>query len=120
MTFLIDTGILLRLVNRDDELHEPIRSALRALKHRNEQIVTTLQNMSEFWNVCTRPSSARGGLGLTLEQTEKRLRLLERVLTVLPEASDLYQQWRELVIFHRVAGAKVHDAKLVAAMNLHG
>jgi predicted nucleic acid-binding protein len=79
-----------------------------------------LQNISEFWNVCTRPQSARGGLGLTMEQAERRLRVLERIFTVLPEPSSLYSTWRQLVISHRVLGVQVHDAKLVAAMTLHG
>jgi predicted nucleic acid-binding protein len=39
---------------------------------------------------------------------------------VLPEPAGLYERWRELVLSHRVPGVQVHDAKLVAAMNLHG
>ena len=39
---------------------------------------------------------------------------------MLPEPAGLYERWRELVLSHRVQGVQVHDAKLVAAMSLHG
>jgi hypothetical protein len=55
MPCLLDTGILLRVVNRQDALHEVTRLAVRMLKIRGDETVTTLQNISEFWNVCTRP-----------------------------------------------------------------
>lgn len=66
MLFLVDSGILLRLVNRSDAEHAKVRAALRLLKQRGDSLVTAAQNMSEFWNVCTRPASARGGYGLSL------------------------------------------------------
>jgi predicted nucleic acid-binding protein len=120
MPCLLDTGILLRVVNRQDALHEVTRLAVRMLKIRGDETVTTLQNISEFWNVCTRPPpTARGGQGFTVEQTERRLSLVERFVRILPEPAGLYGQWRNPVIAHRVLGVQVHDAKLVAAMNLH-
>ncbi|HSZ54720.1 MAG TPA: type II toxin-antitoxin system VapC family toxin [Tepidisphaeraceae bacterium] len=120
MAVLIDTGVLLRIPNRNDPLHLNVRAAFRGLQSHGEQLVATLQNMSEFWNVCTRPASARGGFGLTIEQAEKRLRLLERLVTILPDPPALYERWREIVLSHRVSGVQVHDAKLVAGMALHG
>ena len=51
MKYLLDTGILLRVVNRDDPLHADVRRALRRLKDGGHVLVTTPQNMSEFWNV---------------------------------------------------------------------
>ena len=119
MPVLLDTGILLRLPNRNDPRHIDVRRAVRHLQNSGERLVTTLQNVSEFWNVCTRPASARGGLGLTFEQAEKRLRLLERIATVLREPPDLYDAWRRTILAHCVLGVQVHDAKLVAAMELH-
>lgn len=120
MAVLLDTGILLRVLHREDPLHQQTRAAVRAMNNRQVETVTTLQNISEFWNVSTRPMSARGGFGLTIEQAERRLRLLERFITVLPEPAGLYERWRELVLSQRVLGVQVHDAKIVAAMNLHG
>ena len=35
------------------------------------------QNIAEFWNVCTRPTG-KNGLGLTPQETEDRMKGLER------------------------------------------
>ena len=32
----------------------------------------------------------------------------------------MYREWKRLVTQHEVRGAKVHDTRLVAAMNVHG
>ena len=114
--YLADTNILLRFLLRNDPAYPIIRQAVRTLKTRREQVVTTPQNIAEFWNVCTRPTTARGGLGLNIEATERRVRLLERHFRVLPDNSATYQQWKALVLAHHVRGVQVHDARIVAAM----
>lgn len=120
MAWLIDTGVLLRLVNRADPNHADIRRALRELRSRGESLVATAQNLVEFWNVCTRPASARGGYGLAVDVAERKLRLLERVFALLPDAPAVCQEWRRLVVAHGVVGVQVHDARLVAAMKTNG
>jgi predicted nucleic acid-binding protein len=42
------------------------------------------------------------------------------VLTRLPDSPATYEEWKRLVITYAVGGAKVHDARLVAIMNVHG
>jgi predicted nucleic acid-binding protein len=118
--YLADTNILLRFLLRYDPAYLAIRQAVRILKTRREQLVTTPQNITEFWNVCTRPTTARGGLGLSIEATERRVRLLERHFHVLPDSPGIYQEWRTLVLAHGVVGVQVHDARLAAAMKMHG
>jgi len=120
MRYLLDTGVLLRLLNREADLHDVIRRAVRTLKQQRHECVSTLQNLCEFWNVCTRPQAARGGLGLTFDETLRRLRTIERVTTVLPELPTVTSRWKELVILHKVQGVQVHDTRLVAAMDVSG
>lgn len=120
MAYLLDTGILLRLINRADQEHVLIRKALVDLRRNGHALVTTFQNLTEFWNVCTRPSTARGGYGFSTALTERKLRIIERVATLLPDSPAAYPIWRQLVCDNSVAGAKVHDAKLVALMLVHG
>jgi predicted nucleic acid-binding protein len=120
MTYLADTNILLRFLLRNDPAYPTVRRAVRLLKSRREQLVTTPQNIAEFWNVCTRPATARGGLGLSVEATDMRVRLLERHFRVLPDTPAIYPMWRTLVLAHNVSGVQVHDARIVAAMLVHG
>jgi predicted nucleic acid-binding protein len=118
--YLVDTNILLRFLLPNDPAYSVIRRAVGILKTRRERVVTTSQNIAEFWNVCTRPPTARGGLGLTVEATERRLRLLERHFHLLPDHPEIYNHWKLLVTTHNVIGVQVHDARLVAAMIANG
>jgi len=49
-----------------------------------------------------------------------RLRLLERHFPVLPDSPFVYERWKTLVLVHKVIGVNVHDARLAAAMLVHG
>ena len=41
-------------------------------------------------------------------------------IAVLPDALATYLEWRRLVVAYAVAGAAVHDARLVASMKVYG
>jgi predicted nucleic acid-binding protein len=120
MNVLTDTGVLLRLAERADSHHATVRHAVRALRTRGDTLVAAPQNVAEFWNVCTRPVTARGGFGLPVEETDRRVRLIERLVQILPDTADAYRHWRHLVVAHAVRGVQVHDARLVAWMLAHG
>src|SRR5439155_11141842 len=113
-----DTGI--RLLDPAAPHRPAIRQTLRLLRGRGDEPVTSPQNMAEFWNVCTRPAAARGGFGLSVPQTERRVRVLERLFRVLPDSLAAYGLWRQLVVRHGVHGVQVHDARLVGWMQAHG
>jgi predicted nucleic acid-binding protein len=115
-----DSGILLRLINRADAQHARVRASARILKQRGDVLVTTAQNLAEFWNVCARPVTARGGFGLSLAETQRRLRLLERRVRILPDSSASFPIWRQLVVAQAVMGVQVHDARLMTLMMTHG
>ena len=119
MPYLVDTNILLRLLQRGDPHHQAIRVALRTLRQRGEQLCFTPQNLVELWCVCTRPTTANG-FGLTVMETERRARVIERLLTLLPDSPAMHVEWRRLVVVHAVSGVQVYDARLVAAMHVHG
>jgi predicted nucleic acid-binding protein len=119
MPYLADTNVLLRLVQRNDPDHRSIRVALRDLRGRGEEIFFAPQNLVEFWCVCTRPTSANG-FGLSIPETDRRARIIERLFTVLPDGPGVLAEWRRLVVAHAVSGVQVHDARLVALMRVHG
>jgi predicted nucleic acid-binding protein len=57
---------------------------------------------------------------MTASQAEAELARIERIFPLLPEVPEIYAEWRRLVVTHEVMGIQVHDARLVAAMRVHG
>ena len=119
MRYLVDTNVLLRLLQRNDPNYSTIRQTVRILIGRGDDLCCAPQNIVEFWNVCTRPVTVRGGFGLTLAETDRRVRLLERIFTILEETPAVYTEWRRLVVDNSVAGVQVHDARIVSIMHVH-
>ena len=118
MAVLLDTNILLRLL-QPHHPHSPLAErALNTLRKRNEVLNLTTQNLVEFWAAVTRPVD-ENGLGFTTEQAEAEVDTLTRLFVLLPEF-PLLQEWRRLVSAYRVSGKNTHDARLVAAMIVHG
>lgn len=119
MRWLIDSNVLLRGMEKSDPRYALTRQAVGMLLARGDELCITLQSLAEFWNVCTRPATARGGLSLTVAETDRRIRIVERYFTFLPEPPAVRTHWRSLVVTHQVQGVQVHDARLVAAMATH-
>lgn len=118
MAILLDTNILLRIAQPHSAQAPIAERALSALHQRNESLHIASQNLVEFWAVATRPV-AENGLGMTVEQAMGQLLALKRLFTLLPEA-PLQSEWEQLVTTYRVSGKNSHDARLVAAMMVHG
>ena len=114
MAYLFDTNVFIRLAGRNDPLRQVSVDALRKLRSRNEVLCFTPQVMSEFWNVCTRPVAARGGLGLSLAQTNRKARLIERHFVLLPDSLASFQEYSPIVASaasHRKVASSRHHAK---------
>jgi predicted nucleic acid-binding protein len=120
MPVLVDTGILLRAFVKADPNCEAIRAAVRQLRRRNQELVTSFQNVAEFFNVSTRPISARGGYGLSGKIVDARVAFIERLCRRLVEDDGAYQHWKRLISKYNVTGVAVHDARLAAIMLAHG
>lgn len=118
MNYLIDTNILLRLVEQNSPHHADAQTAVDKLLKRGDTLFITLQNISEFWNVCTRPKD-KNGLGFSVAEADAELKQIEQVFDLLPDTAEVYQNWRELVVKHSVSGVQVHDAKIAASMKAH-
>ena len=41
-------------------------------------------------------------------------------MTLLPDNAAVYAQWRKIIVQYGVSGVQVHDARLAAAMYIHG
>ena len=119
-SYLLDTGVLLRAFDRTFAEHEQIRDFLRQSRARGDELVTTTQNLAEFWNVSTRPQSARGGFGRSTAETRRRLDFIERYMTVETDNHRSFHCWKKLLMDHDIKGTSVHDARLVAIMAARG
>jgi len=119
MSSLLDTNVLLRVAHKNDPLRQVSLAAIRTLRTSREPLYYTPQILAEFWNVCTRPASARGGFGLSPRETERRAKIIEHYLDLLPDSLATYLEWRRLLVTHTISGVAVHDARIVASMKVY-
>jgi len=117
--WLLDTNILLRM-SKSDDLHYPmISAALRALVSQGARFCFTSQTLGEFWNASTRPLD-KNGFGLSVPETDRIARVIERDFQLLPDSRGVHERWRQLLVTHDIKGVQVHDARLAASMYVHG
>ena len=116
---LLDTNVLLRTLQPAHPQRAVADVAIQRLAQRGEALQIVPQNLVELWAVATRPTFVNG-LGLTAAQTQGELTRLKSLFNLLTETPALYPVWESLVIAHQVVGKQTHDARLVAAMQVHG
>lgn len=117
--YLLDTNVLLRRIQRTHPNHLVARKAIKTLQFRGDTVCIVPQNLIELWAVSTRPV-ASNGFGLLPEQANRVTLRLEKLFPLLRDSGEIYDEWRSLVLTYGVSGKNVHDARLVAAMKVHG
>jgi predicted nucleic acid-binding protein len=117
--YLVDTNVLLRWLKPEDRGYPLVVSAIDIILQRSAVLCYTSQNVAEFWNTCTRPL-ARNGYGLSPQEADSRVRYFEERMQLLADSLTVHQEWRTLLVSHSVSGVQVHDARLVAAVRVHG
>jgi predicted nucleic acid-binding protein len=116
---LVDTNTLLRTLQPLHPQRETARSAIKTLMAQGRELQLVPQNLMELWVVATRPV-AQNGLGLAIPQATSELMRLKSMFPLLPDTAAIYLVWESLVIQYRVSGKPAHDARVVAAMKVHG
>lgn len=117
--YLLDTNILLRLVDVKTAQHALVREAIETLLGRQDRIVLVPQVLYESWVVATRPNT-HNGLGWDAARVHQEIVLLRERFELLFDLPEVFSNWLELVSAHEVLGKQAHDARLVAAMQAHG
>lgn len=119
MTVLVDTNVLLRQFEPGHAHHRAAVDSIERLVLSGDPVFVTAQNIAEFWASATR-TPAQNGLGLSVPVVVSAVDHMERVFTLLPDHPAIYAVWKRLVMTHGVIGSQVYDARLVAAMTVHG
>jgi predicted nucleic acid-binding protein len=102
--------------------HPQFETAIRALEilpAQGRDLHIVPRNLIELWVVATRPVE-QNGLGMTPTAAAVEVARLKSMFVLLPDTSAIYPVWERLVTLHRVSGKPAHDARLVAAMQVHG
>jgi predicted nucleic acid-binding protein len=119
MSTLLDTNLLLRSTQPTHPQWQPATDAVNALLAQGEQLCLVPQNLYEYWVVCTRPI-AQNGLGMTAAEAEVKIAEHKQLFSILNDTPAILPEWERLVTQHQVLGKNAHDARLVAAMLVHG
>jgi len=116
---LVDTNILIRLIQPHHPLSRVAGDAITLLRSQNRRLCLVPQNLIEFWTVATRPIEVNG-LGLSTVAARFEIERLEQFFVLLQETPAIYATWKRLVFAYQVSGKLTYDARLVAAMQVHG
>lgn len=119
MSYLIDTSVIIRTIHNDSLQQIPAINALAKLRSQGEMLCVVPQNLIEFWAVATRPISANG-VGLSIEEAESEIAQIKLHFVLKTEDKTIFENWQRLVKTYRVSGKTTHDARIVAAMQMHG
>jgi predicted nucleic acid-binding protein len=116
---LVDTKILNRMAEPGHAMYQQALDSTRALGAQGHTLCIVPQNLYEFWVVCTRPL-ANNGLGKSATEAVAEVANLKTLFTLLDDTPAILPAWEQLVTTHAVLGKNAHDARLVAAMLVHG
>ena len=119
MKVVLDTNVLLRLVQATDSRRATVRNALDALAKRGDIIVIFPQSIYEAWTALTRPV-ATNGFGLSPATAAAFIADVRKIATLLPDPPDLADTFIDFVERHAVTGPNAYDARLAAAAESHG
>ena len=115
----LDTNVVLRLVHSAAPEHTACQSAVRALATQGCRLVVPAQVVVEFWVVATRPTNVNG-LGWSPSAAREKVDQLLTLVQVLPEPTDVFRTWLDIVTSPGTSGKRAHDARIAATLRAHG
>jgi len=114
-SYLVDTNVLLRAVQKAAPEHAIVVSAIAQLTANGVTIYVAPQVLIGFWVVATRPIEVNGfGWDPAFVAAE-----INRILSQFPlldERPTIFNRWFKLVSSREIKGRKAHDVRLVALM----
>jgi len=119
---LVDTNVLLRLIQIGHPHQQPALEAVALLRVRDrEELVTCAQTLFEMYAVCTRPvDGPNPGLGLAPAAAMAQVETAQSQFHLEPDPPTVILRWKDLAVRYAVTGKSTHDARLAALMVEHG
>jgi predicted nucleic acid-binding protein len=117
--FLVDTNVLLRSAEPGHPMSAAASAAIDRLQNSGERACVVAQNLIEFRAVCTRPANVNG-LEMTEAQADAEIAGLKRLFHVFTDEPRIFPEWERLVQAAGAAGKQNYDARIAAAMRVHG
>jgi predicted nucleic acid-binding protein len=118
MATLVDTNVLLRLLQPSHYQYGMADAALAGLRKEQADLCIAPQNLVEVWVVATRPVE-KNGLGMSPLRIAAEIQAIRGLFRLLEGKAGIVREWEELVSSSRVSGKLAHDAHLVATMKVH-
>src|SRR5665213_1436871 len=115
---LVDTNVLLRLLQPHHRQYPIALEAVAELRNRNVELCIAPRNLVEFWVVAGRPV-ANNGLGMSPLAVAGEVRALNGMFRLLDGKAGVAGAWETLAGKYFVAGKQAHDTHLVAVMQIH-
>jgi predicted nucleic acid-binding protein len=116
---LVDRSVLLRTLQVQHREFEAVARHFECLPQQGRRLQIVPQILVEFWVVATRPA-VQNGLGRRPAQAAGELNRIKAMFELSPETPAIYPLWEALVTEYEVSGKPSHDARLAAAMKVHG
>lgn len=118
-TYLLDTNVVVRLLEPSAPEHTMVRDALRRLWTEGHSLVLASQVLVELWVVATRPLDVNG-FGWEPGKVGEAISALRQQFGFLDERPEVFERWLSLVMSAQVRGKRSHDARLAALALSHG
>ena len=99
-------------------MHDAALRGVEWLAASGADLVIVPQNLTEFWNVATRPTQ-RNGLGMSPVETRAEIDRLTDNFRLLPDIASIFAIWLRLVTDYSITGIDTYDTRLVACMEAH-
>ncbi|WP_459556200.1 type II toxin-antitoxin system VapC family toxin [Lacunimicrobium album] len=117
MNILVDTNVLLRIVETSASDHEVAIHSTKILD-KTHTLVIVPQVGYEFWSVATRTKAANG-LELSSSEADQKLEEMLVFFTLIDDERGIFHRWWDCVRTLEIKGVQSYDARLVAAMKRH-
>ena len=119
MNVALDSNLLLRWVQQTHPQQVVALAAMTNLELSGHDLCLLPQNLYEFWVVATRPPGVNG-LGKSGPEATALLSRFRSAFLLFGDVPTILPEWERLVAAHNVLGKQAHDARIAAAMRVHG